>query len=78
MKNKNAWVAGAVLILFLSGCGSSSNDNPGAGAPAPAAGSDAFTQTVRERAASAPDNTEPVNIDAIEVTTSEKTEPEAI
>lgn len=79
MNFKYLWLAGVMVVLFISGCGGGgSNDSPGGGAPAPAITSDAFTQAVRELAAGAPDNTEPVNINAIEVTSSETAEPEPI
>lgn len=37
-----------------------------------------FTKTVREMVATAPENTEPVSIAKIEVTSSENTEPESL
>lgn len=73
MRNGYIWVAGVALVLLVSGCGD--NDGNGAGViPA----TDGFTSTVRGAVASAPDDTEPIGIDDVSLTSSETAEPEAL
>ncbi|HZR47815.1 MAG TPA: hypothetical protein VFA47_13985 [Candidatus Manganitrophaceae bacterium] len=78
MKKRSLWLAGAIAVLLISGCGGSSDDHPPGSAPATSAASDPFTRTVREMVATDPENTEPVSIAKIEVTSSEKAEPESL
>jgi hypothetical protein len=59
-----------LLLLGVAGCGSNNNDSAAAG-PTP----DAFVGAAVQIAATSPEDTEPVSIDALVATAPEDTEP---
>lgn len=68
-----------IFLALLAGCGSGGSHTTPPPAPEPQGpGADAFYAYVREMVATAPDDTEPVSIDAVTATTPEETEPTAL
>lgn len=59
------------LTLSVAGCGRNNNDSAAVANPTP----DAFVAAVQAIAATSPDDTEPVNIDAFMVTALDNVEP---
>ena len=66
--------AAMLLALGLAACGGNGRHHPGNSAGA----SDAFFVRVKALIASSPENTEPIAIDSIAVTTPETIEPAAL
>jgi hypothetical protein len=64
MRNLTLKTVGLCVALALSACGGDYAGIPTAAAP-PATPSNAFTATVSQLAATAPDDTEPIGIDVI-------------
>ena len=65
-------LAALACALVLSACG---NDKASGGGPAPAPQADAIVGYAQQLAATAPDDTEPNEIDGTEVSQAENTEP---
>jgi hypothetical protein len=74
MKTTNILISGVTVLVLLSGC-SSGGDN-GGGTPSSISQTDSFVSTVRGIAANAPEDTDPVDIDSIQVTAPEESDPE--